>query len=150
MLYPKIIVITVIIMLAGCTTQNNTNNEAEWELSGTFKVGDMTLHGKEGRLGFHPKGNSDITKGGHFFIYFWGKEEELANTYRLVGVHKETGTRVSLYPDWPVSRSPNVEGPDAQSGAKFAMDEDGNKKGKWRLEIYMGDKYFDSIVVETT
>lgn len=150
MLYPKIILMTVLILLDGCTSQNNTNDEADWELSGTFEAGDMTLHGKEGRLGFHPQGNSDISKGGHFIIYFWGNKKELANTYKLIGVHKETGAKETLYPDWEVSSSANLAGADAQSGAKFILDQKGNKKGKWRLEIYMGDKYFDSIVVEAT
>lgn len=145
MLYFKIILMGVFFMLAGCTSQNNPDNEVDWDLSSTFEVGDMTLYGKEGRLGFQPHGNADISVGGHFSIYFWGKEEELADTYSLVGIHKESGARKTLYPDWEVSRSPNLAGADAGSGAKFVLDPEGNKKGKWRLEIYMGDKYFDSI-----
>jgi hypothetical protein len=70
----------------------------------------------------------------------------MANTYRLMGVHKETGTTQTLYPDWQVTKSENQFGADAQSGAKYTCD----KKGTWRLEVYMGDKYFDSIVVEVT
>ncbi|RED51107.1 DUF4871 domain-containing protein [Cohnella lupini] len=136
----KYLFLGLLFLITACTSQNKADNQTDW-----FEVGGVKLYGKEGRLGFEPKGeNSNISKGGHFFIYFWGKPEELADKYRLIGVHEETGTITTLYPDWEVSRSENKLGADAQSAAKFGFD----KKGTWRLEVYMGDNYFDSIVVE--
>ncbi|RCW39609.1 hypothetical protein [Paenibacillus prosopidis] len=145
----KYILVGLIFLMTACTSPNKTD-ESGWELSGTFEAGGIKMYGKEGRLGFVPQGNSNISKGGHFIIYFWGKPEELADTYTLIGEHKETGVKETLYPEWEVSRPENQVGADARSGAKFILDQEGNKKGKWRLEIYMGDKYFDSIVVEAT
>ncbi|AJY76073.1 hypothetical protein [Paenibacillus beijingensis] len=146
----KYLLIGLIFLLTACSAQDTTDNLPEWELSGTFEAGGVKMYGKKDRLGFVPQGNSDISKGGHFIIYFWGKQEELASTYKLIGVHKETGITQTLYPEWDVSRSKNPVGADAQSGAKFVLDKEGNKKGMWRLEVYMGDRYFDSIVVEAT
>lgn len=142
--------ITLVIVVTACNSLDKPDNLSEWELSKTFEADGIEMYGKKGRLGFAPQGNSDISKGGHFVIYFWGKPEELADKYRLVGVHKESGVRETLYPDWKVSKSKNPAGADAQSGAKFILNQEGNKKGKWRLEVYMGDRYFDSIVVEAT
>lgn len=146
----KYMLIGLLFLITACSTEDKNANQSDWELSGTFEAGGIKMYGKEGRLGFAPQGNSNISKGGHFIIYFWGKPEELASTYKLIGVHKETGTTQTLYPEWEVSKSESPVGANAQSGAKFTLDKDGNKKGKWRLEVYMGDRLFDSIVVEAT
>lgn len=138
----------LLLLLAACTSPNHAANLPGEAESKSFTAGGIEMYGKEGRLGFAPQGDSDLSRGGHFLLYFWGKPEELADTYSLVGEHVETGLRRELYPDWEVSRAHNPAGADAHSGAKFTLDEDGQHKGKWRLEIYMGEKFFDSIEVE--
>jgi hypothetical protein len=148
--FKYILVGLILFLMTACTSQSKPANPFDWELSKTFEANGIRMYGKEGRLGFVPQGNSDLSKGGHFIIYFWGKPEEIADTYRLIGVHKETGVVETLYPDWVVSNSENPVGADAQSGAKFILDKEGNKKGKWRLDVYLGDEYFESIVVEAT
>jgi hypothetical protein len=40
--------------------------------------------------------------------------------------------------------------PKAVPSSKFILDKERNKIGKWRLDVYMGDEYFESIVVEAT
>ncbi|MGZ9584421.1 hypothetical protein [Paenibacillus marinisediminis] len=140
----KYIILGLIFLITACTSQTTTENQSNWEISSTFEIDGVKVHGKKDRLIFAPQGESDISKGGHFLIYFWGKPDEIANTYSLIGIHKDTGTKKELYPNWEVSRAENKLGADAGSGAKFILD----KKGLWRLEVYMGDKYFDSIVVE--
>ncbi|MBW7458255.1 hypothetical protein ACFOLF_34435 [Paenibacillus sepulcri] len=139
------ILVGLMILITACSA---SNYDREWEPSGTFEAGGLTMYGKENRLGFVPRGNSVISKGGHFTIYFWGKPEEIADTFKLMGVHQKTGAIETLYSDWEVTRTENKVGADAQGGVKFNLDQDGTKKGKWRLEVYMGDTYFDSIVVE--
>ena len=141
----KYLFLGFIFLMTACTDQNNTDNQTNWQLSRTFEVDGIKVYGKEDRLVFMPRGESDISKGGHFSIYFWGKPEEIADKYKLIGI-PDSGTKQTLYPDWEVSRTENELGADAQSGAKYILD----KKGMWRLEVYMGDDYFDSVVVKAT
>lgn len=148
-----ITVLFSIFILTGCSTteQAHTNqNQTNWVVTPTFQAGDLTLYGKYGRFGIIKlAGPGDgFGTAGHYQVFFGGKREEFASKkYKLLAIHKETGEKQQLY-EWAIdpylNEDVNKAGAIAQSGGKYGF----SKSGLWRLEMYVGDNFFDSIVVE--
>jgi hypothetical protein len=140
-----ILSIFTLLFLLGCESDDRST---DWKVSPTFKAGDVTLYGNEGRFGMiKMSGNNDEFfvegKGGLYHIYFWGETQKLHGKYKLVATHKETEDEVILY-EWPIQTGKNDANADAHSGGKFGL----KKSGLWRLDVFVNEVHFDSMVVD--
>lgn len=123
-------------------------------MSPTFTVGNFTFVGVEGKVGIlGPK----IVAGqeNKYMWHFWGKNDELFNKpFRVEVIELKTGEKHPVLlehmgtPDeihvweYPYLAGPN-NGANAHSpsGMKFLA------AGKWKLDIFLGNAFFESIVL---
>ncbi len=118
-----------------------------WIVDKPFMVGDVKLIGKEGKFGLRRMNGdaneefANLGKGIHYYIYFWGNADRFIGKYKLIATHKDTLEAIKLY-EWPISLSADL-GSVAQSGGKTGLD----KPGLWKLEVYVNDIYFDSVII---
>jgi len=143
-----IILLSMLVFITGCSAEKTDTNVQEWTVSPSFEAGNITLYGNQGRLGIirqNGDGNDlfNVGAGRLYGLYFWGNSDQFKGKYKLVGVHKETEDNVQLY-EWDIQTGQNPAEADAFSGGKFGLD----KAGLWRLDVYVGDELFDSIVVD--
>ncbi|WP_158735813.1 DUF4871 domain-containing protein [Alteribacillus sp. YIM 98480] len=149
----------------------NLNNESihqqNWEVSPTFKLpvtfgdgtkGEYVLVGKEEKLGFLVGSGKEgeaavqpIVKGkaNKYMWHFWGSEEELNGDFKVVGIN-ETGEREkvllgnneeTVWNYGELGGSNNGADKHIPSSMVFPT------SGLWKLEVYIGDKMFDEVIV---
>jgi hypothetical protein len=115
-----------------------------------FMVNGIQMLGHEGKFGIRKMNRTQdqaflISKAGyHVEIYFWGDKGLFNTKYKLTATKKDTNKTIALY-EWPITLGSSSEvGADAQSGAKFGIDE----PGLWRLDVSVNDIPFDSVIVD--
>ncbi|TQR15505.1 hypothetical protein [Psychrobacillus vulpis] len=130
--------LVLVFLLLGCTKEN----DGDWNLSPTFDVDNLTLHGTEGKFGIiKVNGESNepefpVTQGRLYEVYFLDSSEELnGKKYKMMATHQETGETVKLH-------EKNIE--KEQNAAKFGFD----KLGLWKIDITIDEKNYTSFVVE--
>jgi hypothetical protein len=121
-----------------------------WQEDKPFVVGDYKMIGKEGKFGLQKMNgepNEDfaiLAKGIHYQIYFWGNPDRFVGNYKLFATHEGTKEVLKLY-EWPIAQvTDDTNGSVAQSGGKTSFDE----PGLWKLEVYINDIYYDSVVID--
>ncbi|MDF2668202.1 MAG: hypothetical protein K0R67_508 [Paenibacillus sp.] len=119
-----------------------------WKVSPTFVAGKLTLIGNEGKFGIIKMNNprTDLFRsgrGGLYYLYFWGKADDISGKYRLTATHKNSGQTVQLY-EWPIVKGANDAGAVGQSGGRFGL----NETGLWKLSVTVNEKPFDQIIVD--
>lgn len=151
----------LVLGLTGCSTQTGTGKgkEENWEVTPTFTVKsedhETVLRGIEGKVAFldtmdYVVGEQDKTR-----WFFWGEELKEVNeeNFKLIGVHKETGEEKILIdsnnwervnPEYKDTGMKSVLGAQSSQHTVFSLP----TAGLWRLDAYIGDKLYGSIVVE--
>ncbi|MDX8364320.1 hypothetical protein [Cytobacillus sp. IB215665] len=153
----NIICIFLIGILVGCSEQTVT--EENWEVSPTFtiKSGDREreLRGYKSEVAFLDTMDFLVDKAGKTRWFFWGEELEEVNEehFKLIGIHKNTGEEKTLIDSkgWEVV-SQNYK----ETGIKGVLGAQSSQHtmftlptaGLWRLNAYISDKLYGSIVVE--
>ncbi|ATP40870.1 hypothetical protein CSE16_12900 [Solibacillus sp. R5-41] len=132
--------LVLVLLLLGCTEEKA--NDGDWNLSPTFNVDNLTLHGTEGKFGvIKVNGESNepefpAKQGRLYAVYFLDSLEELnGKKYKMTATHKETGESVKLH-------EKNIEM--EQNAAKFGFD----KLGLWKIDVTIDEKPYTSFVVE--
>jgi hypothetical protein len=75
-------------------------------------------------------------------IVFWGKPEDLQGSFRVVGTSKETGEKIS------VIQASTIGGPNNGADGHVPSFMTLPSTGLWRLDAYIGEKLFGSIIVQ--
>jgi hypothetical protein len=121
-----------------------------WQEDKPFVVGDHKMIGKEGKFGLQKMNgepNEDFAilgRGIHYQIYFWGNTDRFVGNYKLFATHKGTKEVLKLY-EWPIAQvTDDTNGSVAQSGGKTSFDE----PGLWKLDVYINDIYYDTVVID--
>ncbi|MGM7681479.1 hypothetical protein ACSVDA_04920 [Cytobacillus sp. Hm23] len=153
----NIICIFLIGILVGCSEQ--IVNEENWEVSSTFtiKSGDREreLRGYKGEVALLDTMVFLVDKAGKTRWFFWGEELEEVNEehFKLIGIHKNTGEEKTLIDSkgWEVvsqnykeTGMKGVLGAQSSQHTVFSLP----TAGLWRLNAYIGDKLYGSIVVK--
>ena len=132
--------LVLVSLLLGCTEEKA--NDGYWNLTPTFNVDNLTLHGTEGKFGvFKVNGESNepefpAKQGRLYAVYFLDSPEELnGKKYKMTATHKETDETVKLH-------EKNIE--KEQNGAKFGFD----KPGVWKIDVTIDEKPYTNFVVE--
>lgn len=140
-------------------------NAKEWEVSPTFNIpvtfgdgtkGEYILIGKEGKFGFLTGGQPIITgKSNKYMWFFWGSTLEetqqlFGKKMEIRGVSKQTGEEISVYKGGIGIPNPNVEPPiqDNDKVAKGVTMMSLPSTGLWRLDAYIEEKLFGSVVAQ--
>ena len=121
-------------------------DNTEWKVSPLFKSGAYTMIGQEGRLGFIYD-DLEVSrfyphKVQKYMWHFWGKPEELKGKLKVVGVSKETGEQITVFETQALGGANN--GADAHTPSGMSLP----SSGLWRLDAYIREKYFGSVVVQ--
>lgn len=160
----------VFLLIAGCSQDNNekanintkedvSKENQQWDISTEFETptGDKLIGQKDkvGIIGGVFKAG-DIEK---WLWHLWGDEQTIkSGNFKVVGINKDTGEKeMVLITDagtanerkvWSYGEldySPNgVRGSDSSRPSNLSF----SKAGIWRLEVFIGDEHFGSIVVD--
>ncbi|MFC4766621.1 DUF4871 domain-containing protein [Effusibacillus consociatus] len=167
----RIIISTVILTLAlaGCSNAEQdakksdttkepvtvSQQEDNWEVSPSFKSNDREMRGIQGKIGI--LGPSFIAgKVDKFMWHFWGDRRVFdSRKVKIVAVNKRTGEKVqTLIQDAGTSNERKVweydglGGPNNGADAHMPSNMSLPSSGVWRLNVYIGEEFFGSVIVE--
>ncbi|MGO1059198.1 S26 family signal peptidase [Planococcus sp. FY231025] len=125
-----------------------TRKEAAWEMSPLFESNNFSMIGEEGRAGFI-YGDDEATrfyenKVQKYMWHFWGSEEELAGTFKVIGTHEKSGEEIVVVPEAEQPFLSSNNGADHHIPTQMSLP----YKGMWRLEAIFNDKVFGTVFVE--
>lgn len=140
-----LILFSMFFVMVGCKSEE-TVKEEKWEDNSpifTNEIGDM--FGKEGSIGII--GSKTVTENGQKWMWhFWGTED-ISNKEWEVKAFKqgeEHGINPITFKDEHlIPRGEEING-HARSAVMFTS------SGLWKLKVYIGDKFFDEIIVDIT
>ncbi|KRF02265.1 hypothetical protein ASG89_24755 [Paenibacillus sp. Soil766] len=159
----RLVYIIVLILLIGCskTESNVVINESpnvrneSWQVSSIFKYDDYMMIGEQGKIGFIYD-DKDVTrfypgKKQKYMWHFWAETpEETRNLFgkrvKIIGVSKQTGQKADVF-DGGIG-IPNTAIEDNDKVGRMPSMMSLPSKGLWRLEAFVDEKLFGSVVVE--
>jgi len=151
----RLIVIMFLLMnigiLAGCN-KGILKYEPELELSRIFEVDYVDDQGKDRKFTFRGIENkigitdAPLIKGisQKVIWHFWDDSEKLiGKTFKVEGTSTETVEHLVLFESGRLTFAPNLGATTSMpSGIKL------NSIGIWKLDIYLDNEYFETLVVE--
>jgi hypothetical protein len=131
----------LVVMVALNTDGNNNSTEPNWAVSRTFKFGEHTMIGQPSKLGIiEATFIAGKQQGIHWF--FWGDQSELVKgTFKLIAQKR------GLQPIILVENSAiayGTKGAEAQVPMLLTLPSD----GLWKLNVYIDNKLYGSVVVK--
>lgn len=148
------IVFLVVSSIIGCSSETINKTEENWEESPTlvreviitedgqtddsiFRIGD------NGRLGFGEYGPFIAGETQKYMWHFWGEQEILTQSFKVIGINKETSEEITVY-DYLTNNviAPN-NGADHHIPSMMMLP----SSGIWKLKVYFGEKLFGSVIV---
>jgi hypothetical protein len=151
--------VSLIVLLVGCSEEKKTDTEEEWEVTPTFTVKsedhETVLRGIRGEVAFLDTMDFLVGEPGKTRWFFWGNElkEVSEENFKLIGINKETGEEKTLIdsnnweivnPEYKDVEIKSVLGAQSSQHTVFSIP----AAGLWRLDAYIGEKLYGSIVVE--
>jgi hypothetical protein len=146
------IVCVFLLFLSGCTDKPNIGkhenpkvlySEAErkdWKVSPTFQSESATMVGIPNKMAVISGFN--ITD--KYMWHFWGDEKTLnQGPLKVIATHQKTGLSEDALFVQRIGYTPN-NGADASLPSNMTF----SKPGLWRLDAYIGDTLFGSIVID--
>jgi hypothetical protein len=138
------------IILLGCTSKEIV------EPSPFFRSENITLQGKEGKIGILNNSSFTAGKGNKYMWHFWGTKEELSQKpFKVVAIDLKTEKEYPVLVEgagtvneklvWEYEGGPSgpVNGADAHIPSYMELP----TKGLWELNAYLDDEFFGSIIV---
>lgn len=148
MLLAAAVLLLFVIVIVYVNTSKTQEKIKGWEQSPLFTAGIYKMIGEEGRIGFiYDDTKTEPTrfypnKPNKYMWHFWGKEDELNGTLKVVATHQNDGKQVILMKDVTLA-GPN-NGADRHIPSSMSLPE----SGMWKLDAYIGDKLFGTIYVK--
>lgn len=152
-------ILFVFLFLIGCEAEKPNPVDKEWKVSPMFKSGAYTMIGQENRLGFIYDDN-EVTrfypgKMQKYMWHFWGNTPEetkqlFGQKLKIIGVSEETGEKINVFEGGTGVPNPNVQPPipDNDKVARAPSLMSLPSKGLWRLDAFIDDKLYGSVVVQ--
>lgn len=138
----------LILFLTGCEAEKHDPENTEWKVSFLFNSGSYTMIGQEGRVGFiYDDAELDRfypDKKQKYMWHFWGEPEELQGSLKVTGTSKKTGQQITVFEKSHLG-GPN-NGADAHNPSLMSLP----SSGLWKLDVFINEIFFDSIIVEVT
>lgn len=146
----RLTILSLILLLAltGCGSSEEPKSEnVKWKVSPMFKSGAYMMIGQPGRIGFiyddQEVSRFYLQKEQKYMWHYWGTKEELQGPLRIMATSKETGEQITVL-EAAMGPAGSNNGADAHHPSLMSLP----SPGLWRLDVYMAEKYFDSVVVE--
>lgn len=151
--------LSLIVMLVGCSEGKKTDAEENWDVTSTFTVKsedhETVLRGVDGEVAFLNTMEFIVGQQGKTRWFFWGEELKEINegNFKLIGIHKGTGEEQTLVdsnnweivnPEYKDVETKSILGAQSSQHTVFSIP----SPGLWRLNAYIGEKFYGSIVVE--
>ncbi|MGO4789921.1 hypothetical protein AB4124_21160 [Paenibacillus sp. 2KB_20] len=150
----------MILICSGCAQQKlpaSTQPEHEdWELSKKFAITikdnkgspiTRTVIGKENRVVFtytENVSNFVVNKPKKYLWYFWGEADELNGTVKFSAIEQQTKEEIELFKSKLRTQKSPAGNAVLPSTLNFPS------AGIWKINIYIGEKLFDNIIVKVT
>ncbi|NQX66122.1 hypothetical protein HQN90_08290 [Paenibacillus alba] len=155
--------IVLLLFLTGCTKtdtdviikESSTVLDESWKVSSMFKNDNFILLGEQGKIGFIYDDNEVVRfypgKKQKYMWHFWAETpQETQNLFgkkvKIIGVSKKTGEKVNVF-EGSIG-IPNTAIKDNDKVGRMPSMMILPSKGLWRLEAYVEEKLFGSVVVE--
>lgn len=143
------------LLLIGCSNTKQTVNEekkVKWEESPTLvqeienqngtKIENTFRIGDNGKLGFGEYGPFIAGKYQKYMWHFWGDEKTLTKPFKVIGISKKTGEKITVFQIQAQNLAPN-NGADHHLPSSMMLP----SSGLWQLEAYFDDELFGNVVV---
>ncbi len=138
-------IVLAILFLSGCANQEEYQKKTQisWDISPTFQSGGYEMRGIPDRLAIidtpFMAGQSQ-----KYMWHFWGSLDEVTGKLTILAEHQDTGKKVPLLQKvYIIPAKPN-NGADNHVPSQMSLP----SKGLWRLDAYIDERLFDSIVVQ--
>ena len=133
----------ILFLVSGCANQDGPpSSETVWEVSPTFQSDGIQMRGIPHRLAVIDTPFQAGQEQKHM-LHFWGKLDEVTGKLTVIAEQKDTGKTVSLlHNSYIIPAVPN-NGADNHLPLSVTLP----SQGLWRLNVYIGDRFFDSIFV---
>jgi hypothetical protein len=141
-----VIIIIFLLSLTGCIAEKPDPEKTEWKVSPLFKSGSYTMIGVEGKLGFLYN-DTEVDrfyphKKQRYMWHLWGVHEDIQGSLKVIGTSKEGGDKITVFSAAPIGGPHN--GADGIALSYMTLP----SPGLWRLDAFIGEKLFGSIIVE--
>lgn len=137
-------IILLFLFLTGCATQEEyqEKTQTDWKVSPTFQSGGYEMRGIPGRLAIietpFVAGQSQ-----KYMWHFWGSLDEVTGKLTILAEHQDSGKKMPLLQKvYIVPAKPN-NGADNHLPTLMSLP----SKGLWKLDVYIDERPFDSIIV---
>jgi len=139
----KGIMFLFLVLLAGCVSANTSNTN--WVVSPEFETSTgAKMVGKEDKVGIIGM-NFEANKPNKYLFHFWGEESEfMGKKLKVIGVKNETGEEIVVVENRGKLGVSEINGANASLPTTMELP----ATGLWRLDVYLGDSLFDSIIVD--
>lgn len=155
--------IVLLIFLIGCS-KTDTNVmvkespnvlDESWQVSSMFKNDDYMLIGEQGKIGFIYDDKEVVRfypgKKQKYMWHFWAETPQetqklFGKKVKIIGISKQTGEKVNVFESG--IGIPNTAIKDNDKVGRMPSMMSLPSKGLWRLEAYVDEKLFGSVVVE--
>lgn len=153
----RILLLTLLlflIVIGGChekespkaisKVNKNVETSYKWEKSNVFESNGYEMLGKKDKIGiiYSKESIFEVNKPKKYMWHFWGKEDEFSGELKVIATHEQEKQEIILLEGRPLAGSNN--GATQHVPSNFSLP----KKGMWKLDAYIGDKLFGSIIVE--
>ncbi|MBP1996926.1 hypothetical protein [Paenibacillus eucommiae] len=144
------IIVLGLLFSSGCGTEK----AADEQKSSTFISGSYKLQGEKGRIGILADGFK-VGVPNKYMWFFWGTKEELSRTpFKVEAIDLKTGEKHPVLlkdigtPNktvvWEYS---TIGGPNSGADAHSPSGMEFPTSGKWKLNAYLGEEFFGSIII---
>lgn len=146
-LLADVVLLLFVFVIAYINTAKTQEQIKGWGQCPIFTVGIYKIIGKEGRIGFiYDDIETEPTrfrpnKPNKCMWHFWGKEDELNGSLKVIATHQNDGKQIILMQDVTLA-GPN-NGANRHIPSSMSLPE----SGMWNLDAYIGGKLFGTIVV---
>lgn len=141
----RYLLLCLMLVLAGCTTaaDNTAEQQISWETSPVFTTEGVSVQGEQGRIAV---ANQPIVSGKQQTTtwYFWGTSDEITGKLAIIGYSKETGKSQPLVDKIYTIPAKPKDGADNHENLRVHFP----NKGLWKLDVFIDQRPFGSIVLE--
>jgi hypothetical protein len=150
-----LVMLSILVVTNACKSEKKEDVQA----SPTFKSGNYTLLGVEGRIGILAPGGFKAGVANKYMWHFWGTKEELSRTpFKVEAIDLTTGEKHPVL--LTEMGTPNKKqvweydsglgGPNNGANAHLPSGMELPNPGKWQLNAYLGGELFGSVIVDVT
>lgn len=133
----------MLLLVSACSSEQAKKEEINWQLSPAFESSNLIMRGMEGRIAII---DMPLTAGKteKYAWHFWGTVDDVTGKLTIFGSHQESGRKETVVPSTFIIPAKPINGADNH----FVSMTNLPSPGLWKLDAYIDDGLFGSIIVE--